>query len=61
VLLWSDRAFSGTSPLVMVKDRAMLRPEIAGVIRAAYDPVLPAMTQDPSLALRLAARLSRTN
>jgi hypothetical protein len=39
----------------------MLRPEIAGVIRAAYDPVLPAMTQDPTLALRLAARLSRAN
>jgi hypothetical protein len=39
----------------------MLRPEIAGVIRAAYDPVLPAMAQDPSHALRLAARLSRTN
>ena len=61
VLLWSDRAFSGTSPLVMVNGQAMLRPEIAGVIRAAYDPVLPAMAQDPSLALRLAARLSRTN
>lgn len=61
VLLWSDRAFSGTSPLVMVDGQAMLRPEIAGVIRAAYDPVLPAMAQDPSLALRLAARLSRTN
>ena len=61
VLLWSDRAFSGTSPLVMVDGQTMLRPEIAGVIRAAYDPVLPAMAQDPSLALRLAARLSRTN
>ena len=61
VLLWSDRAFFGTSPLVMVNGQAMLRPEIAGVIRAAYDPVLPAMAQDPSHALRLAARLSRTN
>jgi len=61
VLLWSDRAFSGTSPLVMVDGQAMLRPGIAGVIRAAYDPVLPAMAQDPSHALRLAARLSRPN
>ena len=61
VLLWSDRAFSGTSPLALVNGQAMLRPEIAGVIRAAYDPVLPAMAQDPSHALRLAARLSRTN
>jgi hypothetical protein len=61
VLLWSDRAFTGTSPLALVNGQAMLRPEIAGVIRAAYDPVLPAMAQDPSHALRLAARLSRTN
>ncbi len=61
MLLWSDRAFSGTSPLAMVNGQAMLRPEIAGVIRAAYDPVLPAMAQDASHALRLAARLSRAN
>jgi hypothetical protein len=36
-----------------------LRPEIAAVIRAAYDPVLPPMAQDASHALRLAARIAR--
>jgi hypothetical protein len=35
----------------------MLRPEIADVIRAAYDRVMPAATQDKSHALRLAARI----
>jgi len=37
----------------------VLRPEIAAVIRAAYDPVLPAMSQDASHGLRLAARAGR--
>jgi hypothetical protein len=33
-----------------------LRPEIAGVIRAVYDPVLPGVARDPAHALRVAAR-----
>ncbi|WP_084862594.1 hypothetical protein [Salibaculum halophilum] len=57
ILLWSDRAFTETSPLAVADGVAVLRPEIAGVIRAAYDPVLPAVAQDPSHALRLFARL----
>jgi len=32
-------------------------PELAALIRAAYDPVLPVAATDPSHALRLAARL----
>ena len=32
-------------------------PELAALIRAAYDPLLPACARDPSHALRLAARL----
>ncbi|MCB6178419.1 hypothetical protein LHP98_09780 [Rhodobacter sp. Har01] len=56
ILLWSDRAFAGGSPLARAGEAVVLRPEIAALIRAAYDPVLPAMTQDPSHALRLAAR-----
>ena len=56
VLLWSDRAFDGTSPLARVGERVILRPEIGAVIRAGYDPVLPAMARDPSHALRQAAR-----
>lgn len=33
-------------------------PEVAALIRAAYDPVLPAAASDPSHALRLAARMA---
>lgn len=61
VLLWSDRAFDGSSPLVRAgagEGRVILRPEIAAVIRAAHDPVLPAVARDPAHALRLAARVS---
>lgn len=58
-LLWSDTAFAAQSPLARTgKGAVILRPEIAGVLRAAYDPVLPAVSRDPSHALRLAARLA---
>jgi hypothetical protein len=57
ILLWSDRAFLGQSPLAETGGRVILRPEIGAVIRAAYDPVLPAVATDASHALRLAARM----
>lgn len=57
ILLWSDRAFQEASPLGRVGDSVILRPEIAALIRAAYDPVLPSATREPSHALRLAARI----
>ena len=57
-LLWSDTAFLGASPLAQAGEQVILRPDIAGVIRAAYDPVLPVAATDPSHALRLAARLA---
>jgi len=58
VLLWSDRAFTDRSALGQLADgRVVLRPEIGALIRAGYDPVLPAMSRDPAHALRLAARL----
>ncbi|MEN8840858.1 MAG: hypothetical protein ABF288_07065 [Octadecabacter sp.] len=57
ILLWSDVAFKDASPLAMVDGNAVLRPDIAGVIRAVYDPVMPAVAQDASHALRLAARI----
>lgn len=59
ILLWSDRAFDGASPLARVGERVILRPEIGAVIRAGYDPVLPVMARDPSHALRLAARVGQ--
>ena len=56
ILLWSDTAFVGASPLAIANGVAVLRPDIAGVIRAAYDPVLPVVARDASHSLRLAAR-----
>ncbi|MCC5991154.1 MAG: hypothetical protein JJT99_01400 [Rhodobacteraceae bacterium] len=57
ILLWSDRAFAGRAALAVVDGQTVLRPEIAAVIRAAYDPVLPDVATDPSHALRLSARI----
>jgi hypothetical protein len=57
IVLWSDVAFRDASPLAMVGGNAVLRPDIAGVIRAVYDKVMPAVARDPSHALRLAARI----
>ena len=58
ILLWSDMAFRKQSPLAGINGTTVLRPEIAGVIRAAYDPVLPVMARDTSHAMRLAARVT---
>ncbi|GHF41930.1 hypothetical protein [Seohaeicola zhoushanensis] len=59
ILCWSEAAFAEVSPLAIAGGRTILRPEIAEVIRAAYDPVLPDAARDPSHALRLAARMAR--
>ena len=59
-LVWSDRAFQYQSPLAIAPNgHTVLRTEVADVIRAAYDPVLPVMAQDASHALRLFARLPK--
>ena len=60
-LVWSDTAFVGSSPLAVAREGgpAILKPAIAGLIRAAYDPVLPVASRDAATALRLAARLGR--
>lgn len=58
MLLWSDMAFRSHSPLAVAGDTTVLRPEIADLIRAAYDPVLPHAARDASYALRLAARIA---
>lgn len=59
MLLWSEEAFRRQSPLAVAGGKTVLRPEIAGVIRAAYDPALPVAARDASHALRLFARLER--
>ena len=61
IVLWSDLAFREASPLTMAGGVAVLRPGIAGVIRAGYDPVLPGVAVDASHALRLAARAGLVN
>lgn len=58
ILLWSDRAFADRSPLAEAGGTVILRPDVAEVIRVAYDPVLPAVARDDSHALRLAARIA---
>lgn len=57
ILLWSDTAFKTQSPLALAGAVTVLRPEIGHLIAAAYDPVLPAATQDQTHALRLSARI----
>ncbi len=57
MLLWSDTAFRNASPLAIAGEATILRPDIAALIRAAYDPILPSAAQDASHALRLFARL----
>ena len=57
MLLWSDTAFKTQSPLALVGETTVLRPEIGQVIAAAYDPILPVSSQDPTHALRMSARI----
>lgn len=57
ILLWSDLAFTDRSALALTDGDTILRPEIGALIRAAYDPVLPAVATDPAHALRLGARI----
>lgn len=53
ICLWADRIV----PLAMLDGVAVVRPDIAAVIRAAYAPHMPQVAQDPSHALRLLARI----
>lgn len=59
MLTWGEGAFAGVSPLALHPETGavILRPEVAGLIRAAYDPVLPDTAADASHALRLYARM----
>ncbi|WP_304618130.1 hypothetical protein [Paracoccus sp. (in: a-proteobacteria)] len=45
------------SALTFARD-VRVSPQLAALIRAAYDPVLPVASSDPSHALRLAARMA---
>lgn len=61
ILLWSDTAFTDFGPLAQVGDRVVLNPDVAAMIRAAYDPAMPSVATDASHALRLAARVGVAN
>ena len=61
ILLWSDNAFQDRSALAVANDSTILRPDIAAVIRAGYDPVMPSVAEDATHALRLAARVPMSN
>lgn len=59
ILLWGDAAFADQSPLANLPDgTTILRPEVADIIRVAYDPVMPSAARDSSHALRLSARIN---
>lgn len=58
ICLWSDRAFAARAPLALFDEVAVLRPEIAAVIRALYAPMMPMVARDPSHALRVLARIA---
>lgn len=58
VVLWGEGAFGTKSPLALLPDgQTILRPEIAALISAAYDPILPPCANDAAHALRLFARM----
>ena len=59
IVTWGPMAFAETSPLAVVPESGatVLRPEIAAVIAAAYDRMMPPAADDASHALRLFARL----
>jgi hypothetical protein len=59
ILLWSDVAFMDKGPLGCLGEQVVLRPDIAALVRAGYDPTMPAVANDPSHALRLSARANR--
>ena len=63
ILAWAEGAFATFSPLARLPDggATILKPEIAAVIRAAYNPSMPVSADDPSHALRLHARLEIAN
>lgn len=61
-LTWGADAFADRPPLVQAEGHPpMLRPEIARLLRAAYDPVLPACACDAAHGLRLFARMEAQN
>lgn len=63
MLVYDERGAAEDRPVVMAKfegeefARAVVAPWHGRLLRAAYDPAIPAGSSDPALALRLAARI----
>lgn len=59
IVMWGEAAFAETSALAVLPETGatILRPEIAAIIAAAYDRMMPPSADDASHALRLFARL----
>lgn len=63
MLVFDERGVSEDRPVVMAKfedddeARAILNPWHGRLLKAAYDPTIPAGSKDPALAMRLAARI----
>ena len=62
LLVFDEGGVSVDRPVAMAEfdngeRRAMLAPFHAALLKAAYDPAIPAGSKDPALALRLAARI----
>ncbi|OWU85479.1 hypothetical protein ATO6_00555 [Oceanicola sp. 22II-s10i] len=62
LLLWGPGAFRDRSPLAVPQGGgdALLHPDVAALMRAAYEPVMPVAADDASHALRLSARMGLT-
>lgn len=63
MMVYDEAGVSEDRPVAMADfgdgdQRAVLQPWHAQLLRAAYDPSIPAGSKDPALALRLAARIS---
>lgn len=62
VLLWGNDAFRTQSPLALTESgKTILRPDVAGIIHAGYDPVMPPVARDKSHAMRIWARTQPTD
>ena len=61
ITLWGAGAFATKSPLARLPGGkgAVLRPDVANLVRAIYDPAMPVASQDPAQSLRLAARVGK--
>lgn len=62
MLVFDERGASEDRPVIMARfddgdTRAVLTPWHAKLLKAAYDPTIPAGSKDPALAMRLAARI----